>query len=479
MDIIIIGHDYFYDISSILMLFFPGEKATFVSHSKNETYIRSKLIINCDKCISVTEIRFNGKIFKSQKTVDLSYNSRDLVKYTFYKACTKATGISSEWGILTGIRPLSVYEKIRLQGQKPDKILLKNYLLKPKKIDILKHISSVQNSFIQQESDYISVYISIPFCPSKCSYCSFISISAVNKEKLKKQYIDLLVNEIKLKAKLIKKYNLKVRSLYIGGGTPGVLSCDEMIALFNAIEKCFNLDYIIERCFEIGRPDTISSEKLDILHKFGFNRICINTQTTNDDVLYNVNRKHSADNYFDAISLAKQYTFNSINTDLIAGLPGESLDSFKKSVDDVIKTGINNITVHTLSIKRSATLSQTDEYYDPQNFTVNKMLDYAYFTLSNNGFKPYYIYRQKNCVSNGENIGFFKDGVPCLYNIFMMEDVHSIIACGAGASSKIIKGTAVNRVINVKYPMDYVSDFEKVEINTQKLDDLLKEMFNL
>lgn len=478
MDTIIIGHEYFYDITSILMLFFPGVKATFVSHSNNKTYIRSELVKHSDKQISTTTVKFNGKIYKSRKTADINYNSRDLVKFTFYKACKKATGINSDWGILTGIRPLSVYEKIRLDGQNPKQILLKRYLLKHEKIDVLKQISSVQQKFTEHNDRDVSVYISIPFCPSKCSYCSFISVSAVNKDKLKKQYVDLLVKEIEIKAHLIKKYKLNVRSLYIGGGTPGVLSTDEMLVLFNSIKKNFDFKNIEEKCFEIGRPDTVSSEKLDILKNFGFNRICINTQTTNNDILNNVNRKHTTVEYFSSISLSKQYCFDSINTDIIAGLPGESLESFKKSVDDIIKTGIDNITVHTLSIKRSATLSQTDEYYNPQNDTVNKMLDYAYSALNENGFTPYYIYRQKNCVSNGENIGFFKNNKPCLYNIYMMEDVHSIIACGAGASSKIISGTTVNRVINVKYPIDYVADFDKIHNNSKKLDDLLKAMFN-
>ncbi len=477
MDILIKGHEFIYDITSILMLFFPGEKATFVSCSKNSTYIRSELVKTDKKQFCTTIIKFNGKLYKSIKTADLSYNSKDLVKFTFYKACKKATGIESDWGILTGIRPLSVYEKIRLNGQNPKQTLLKKYLLKPEKIKILKQISNVQQKYISIGKRDVSIYISIPFCPSKCSYCSFISISAVNKEKLKQQYINLLVKEIELKASLIKKYNLNVCSLYVGGGTPGVLTADEMIFLLNSIKNNFEIDNIKEKCFEIGRPDTVTSEKLDILKSFGFNRICINTQTTNDDVLYTVNRKHTSAEYFNSINLSKKYCFDSINTDIIAGLPNESFESFKKSVDDIIKTGINNITVHTLSIKRSATLSQTNEYYNPQNVIVNKMLDYAYSALSENGFLPYYIYRQKNCVSNGENIGFFKEDKPCLYNIYMMEDIHSILSCGAGASSKIIDNTTVNRVINVKYPIDYVADFNKIVNNTNKLDNLLKEIF--
>ena len=477
MDIIISGHEFFYDITSISMLFFPGEKTNFVLKSKESCYIISKLVNDGTKQLSITKFKYNNKWYSAQKTADIYEDSKDLVKLSFYKCCSKATGIESDWGILTGIRPLSVYTKISESKKDPDLILEKRYLLKKEKIGILKNIYNIQKDIAIYNKNDVSVYISIPFCPSKCSYCSFISISAVNKDKLKNEYIYLLIKEIQLKATLIKKYNLNVRSLYVGGGTPGVLDAGELHKLFKALSKSFDLNLIGEKCFEIGRPDTVSEEKLAIIKKYGFDRICINTQTTNTDVLQSVNRKHTSKEYFDAVTLAKQYCFNSINTDLIAGLPAESFDSFKNSVNEVISCGVDNITVHTLSIKRSSALSQSDEYYNPQNDTVDNMIDYAYHTLCKNGYVPYYIYRQKNCVSNGENIGFCKIEKPCLYNIYMMEDIHSVIACGAGASSKIIEGKTVNRVINVKYPMDYVSDFNKIKNNTNKVENILKELF--
>lgn len=476
MDIIIYGHEFFYDITSISMLFFPGEKTNMVDKSKQPSYIVSTLIKNANKQIALTKFKYNNKWYKAQKSADLFSDSKDLVKLSFYKCCSKATGIESDWGILTGIRPLSVYEKIKSQNKDVCKILEKKYLLNKNKIDILKRISDVQKGIAINNKKDVSIYVSIPFCPSKCTYCSFISISAVNKDKLKSEYVKCLTKEIEIKSQLVKKYNLKIRSLYIGGGTPGVLTFDEMACLFKTLKYSFDLDLIAEKCFEIGRPDTISKEKLSLLKEYGFDRICINTQTTNDEILQAVNRKHDSCQFIDAVKLANNYRFNSINTDLIAGLPGESLDSFKKSVNEVISSGVDNVTIHTLSIKRSSTLSQSDEYYNPQNKTVDQMIDFAYEKLCENDFTPYYIYRQKNCVSNGENIGFCKYDKPCLYNIYMMEDVHSVIACGAGASSKIVDNKTVNRVINVKYPMDYVADYEKIENNTIKVENLLKEL---
>ncbi len=477
MDIIVKGHEYFYDITSMSMLFFPGEKTEYVTRSNNDTYIRSILNLKNGKHICTTTIKYHGKKFVAKKTSVFQGDTKEIVKFSFYKACSKATGITSPWGTLTGIRPISVYARLTESGFDAENLLLKQYLVSKDKLEILKNIYLFQKSIINNDKRDVSIYISIPFCPSKCTYCSFISVSAVNKDKLLKEYVDLLVREIKLKSELVKKYNLNIKSLYIGGGTPGILSKQQLEVILSAVSENFDIKEIQELCFEMGRPDTVSKEKLLILKKYGFHRICINTQTTNDLILKNVNRHHCSGDYINAVLSSQQVGFDSINTDLIAGLPGETTESFKKSLADVVATGVDNITVHTLAIKRSAELSLSDEYYNPTDKNVDEMVDFAYGTLKQNGYVPYYIYRQKNCVSNGENIGFCKPDTPCLYNIYMMEDVHSVIACGAGASSKIINGTNVQRVINVKYPMDYVADFDKIVNNTEKTDNILKTVF--
>jgi len=478
VDIIVKGHEYFYDITSMSMLFFPCEKTLYVSSSKKNTYIRSTLKNKNGRLVSVTSVVYKGKKFTAQKSSAIEGDDKEIVKYSFYKACCKATGIESPWGTLTGIRPLSVYARLNNTGFDADNMLKKEYLVSSDKVSILKNIYAFHNSVVKYNRKDVSLYISIPFCPSKCTYCSFISISAVNKEKLLDEYISYLLQEIRLKAALVQKYNLNVKSLYIGGGTPGILSVDQLKALLLVISQCFDVKSIGELCFEMGRPDTVTESKLLVLKEFGFDRVCINTQTTNNSVLHKVNRKHTFDDYVNAVNLAMKVGFKSINTDLIAGLPGESVDSFKKSVDDVIRTGVDNITVHTLAIKRSAELSQSNENYRPIDENVDAMIEYVYDTIKKSGYLPYYIYRQKNCVANGENIGFCKKDTPCLYNIYMMEDVHSVLACGAGASTKIIDGTNVQRVINVKYPMDFVADFDKIIKNTEKTDEILKTVFS-
>ncbi len=477
MNIIVKGHEFFYDISSMLLLFFPGSKAEYVDKCYNKDCIRSFLIFKNNKHVSITKVRLNSQTFVAQKTVNTDCDIKNVVKYTFYKACEKATKITSPWGILTGISPLSVYKKLVTKTDDVNKTLKEQYLVTQPKIDILSNIFLINNKFVTYNKKDISIYVSIPFCPSKCSYCSFISLSAVNKEKLLQQYVQLLCCEIEQKAPIISKFNLNIKSLYIGGGTPGILSYEQLKKLLLTLNKQFDLSSIPEKCFEIGRPDTVDCDKFELLNLYGFDRICINTQTTNDTILQKVNRNHTSKQYFNAVKLAKNYNFKSINTDLIAGLPGESVDSFKKSIDDIISSGVDNITIHTLAIKRAANLSDDKQNYNANRPDVDVMLNYAYSQLNKHGFVPYYLYRQKNCLANGENIGFCKPDTPCLYNIYMMESIHSVLAFGAGASTKIVNGTNIERVINIKYPMDYVREFDKINDNYIKINKQFEKVF--
>ncbi len=478
MDIKISGHSFIYDVTSMAMMFFPGDKINYVTRSNKPIRAYSYLRFKENKAISSAKVIYNNKVYTCMKTAPCNCDSKNIVKYTLYKALSKATGITSPWGILTGIRPLSVYNKHNKDSDVTD-ILKKEYLISSEKISMLSEINAMEAPLFKSNYRDISVYISIPFCPSKCTYCSFISVAATKQNNLINEYISKLCIEIKQKAEFVKKYNLRVRTLYIGGGTPGILSEDNLSLLLNIVNKHFDFKSVEEICFELGRPDTVTENKLKILKQFNINRICINTQTTNDDILRNVNRNHSFNDYKSAVKLAQGYNFDSVNTDLIAGLPNEDYISFCNSLNDVINSGVDNITIHTLAIKKSSKLSESKENYRTINGDIHKMLEFAYNTLKKHGYLPYYIYRQKNCISNGENIGFCKVDKICKYNVYMMEDVHSVIACGAGASTKIIKNSNVNRIINVKYPMEYVNEFYKVENNVIKTEKMLKEiLFN-
>lgn len=475
MDVKVSGHGFFYDITTVAMLFFPGEKVNYVQKSSNPLRAVSALKPRGDKVISFTRIFREGKNYYSQITAHGSSDIKNLVKRTFYKACSKATGIVPPWGTLTGISPSSVYERLQREGADAGTLLKKEYYLEDSKIALLKAVSRNQQGIAVKNPRDVSVYISIPFCPGRCSYCSFISVSAAKGGKLLDDYLDLLRHEISQKALLIKKYGLNLRSVYVGGGTPGILDKVQLERLLEEVFSNFSVSGGCEICVELGRPDTVTEEKLSVLKRYGVGRICVNTQTTNDAVLAEIGRRHTAADYFRAVDLVKPFNFT-VNTDLIAGLPGETVRSFRQSVDDVLKTGVQNVTVHTLAIKRSARLHE-EGAFDPLGAGVSDMIDYAYQKLGENGYSPYYLYRQKNCVSNGENVGFCLEGTQCRYNIYMMEDVHSVISCGAGASSKIINGCKTERVINVKYPMEYVNENSKITANTQKIDKILRSEF--
>ena len=475
MDIRIKGHEFFYDITSLCMMFFPGQKVEYVNRSSGDPRILQSLKKDCNKYICSTRVLNHGKWYSCRISADDSCDVKNLAKRSFYKACARATGITSAWGTLTGIRPLSVYNRHLNAGGNIESVMKNEYLMSEDKIKCLAKISDAQASIVEKAEKDVSIYISIPFCPSRCSYCSFISVAAAGSSDLLQKYLELLTDEIRLKSETVSRFGLNIKSIYIGGGTPGILSSQQLTRLLETLFKYFDISPDTELCFELGRPDSVTLQKLEALKSYGVNRICINTQTTNDDVLKSVNRAHTGADYFKAMKLAHTIGFNSINTDLIAGLPGESVSSFCRSVDQVMDAGADNITVHTLSIKRSSALKSEKKALNLQNSCIEPMLNYAYGKLDCSGYIPYYIYRQKNCVSNGENVGFCLPDKICRYNVYMMEDVHTIIACGAGASSKFIDGSRVTRIINVKYPMEYISENFKVINNINKTYNILKD----
>ncbi len=479
MEIKVVGHEFQYDVTGMSLLFFPGESVVFVKKAKESTWLSTRLVGDMKKVARAT-FYCDQKVYKCEKTATGLTKEELLaaVKYTIYQVFHRATGITPPWGILTGIKPTGIYQ--RLLAEKGflnvRRFLMNEYCLQPEKIPLLHQICKVMETVKTDPQKDASLYVSIPFCPSRCSYCSFISVAAERTHRLIEPYLDRLVEEIHEKSLVLKNNGLSIRSVYVGGGTPGILNVDQMERLLQAIHS--ELDSPLEEfTYELGRPDTVTAEKLELLKKYQVTRICINTQTTNDAVLEAIGRRHTGKQYKDAVALTKQYGFASINTDLIAGLPGESEESFATSLQDVIDAGADNITIHTLSIKKSAKFHETDRYFDPKNDRVQKMLDLAYEKLLGLGYVPYYMYRQKNTVSNGENVGFSKPDTIGKYNLYMMEDLHSIAACGAGASSKIIgdKTNRIERVINMKYPFEYINENEKIGRNTELFDLKLKE----
>lgn len=476
----VIGHSKQFDIVNMLLLFWPGSKMHTTRTKDCDIFVSSALLENNGAFKITARIRYRQKYYRSCKTVK-EINDEillKLVKQTLFFAGQRATGVRPPWGILTGIRPMSVYEKLCLNHTpfETGNILEHDYFVSKEKRIILDTIYNFRQSvYYEGVREDVSLYISIPFCPSKCSYCSFVSSAVERVRFLIEPYLKQLQDEIADKIDVLYAVGKRISTVYIGGGTPGVLNADQIDALLTLLHSKLK-DPLYELCFEMGRPETVTEEKLQILKKHGVDRLCINCQSLNDDVLQSVSRRHTAKDFFDAYNLAKKYKFDCINVDYIAGLPEESIVSHQDSVRCSIDLGAENITIHSLSIKRASTWVCASDLYDPAADSVSQMVHGDAKLLAENGYYPYYIYRQKNTVSNGENIGYAKKNHIAKYNIYMMEDVHSVIGCGAGASTKIVhnKNGRIDRFVNTKYPQEYLKYPEKLRESIEAIRENLK-----
>jgi len=363
------------------------------------------------------------------------------------------------WGSLTGIRPTKLYYELikECNGDymKAMNMLIDTFKVTYPKAQLVKEIIKNQKGIIKNDN-LVDLYINIPFCPSKCYYCSFISAPIDKCRDQVEPYLEALIKEISATKELISTKNYIVKSIYIGGGTPTILDANQMDRLLSAID--YN---VAEFTVECGRPDTITADKLDVLKKHNVTRISINPQTFCNKTLKTIGRNHTSQDILDAYKLALNYNF-SINMDLIAGLGGESLLTFKKSLNKAIECYPDNITVHTLSIKRGSEL-KTEGGETSTEDVVSKMIEYSYPTLINAGYKPYYMYKQKNMLGNLENIGYFRDKVS-IFNIDSMEEFASIIACGANAISKryYSLNNKIERFANLKNISEYITRIDEM-----------------
>ena len=371
------------------------------------------------------------------------------------------------WGKLTGIRPAKIARNLFGDGysaSKIEEIFLNRYQTDSFRAKLAVETAQKEIELMKNKKDNsISLYIGIPFCPSRCAYCSFISFSLEKSDLLMVPYLECLHKEITETAELLSDLDVFVETVYIGGGTPTTLSADQLKKLSEHIYKCFNLTNIKEFCVEAGRPDTITCDKLEAMQSCGVTRISINAQTMHDSVLQNIGRRHTVRDFTEAFMLARDAGFKNINTDVIAGLPGETSDMFSSGLDEIINLSPEDITVHTMSLKRASVINQNiNGYTITDDETVGEMLDCASSKLRNAGYFPYYLYRQKNILGGFENTGFAKNGFECLYNMYIMEEVQTIISMGAGASTKIITSDDIHRIFNVKEPTEYIKRIDEM-----------------
>ena len=325
-------------------------------------------------------------------------------------------------------------------------------------------------------SKKVGIYVSIPFCNTRCSYCSFVSHSIESAKKLIPDYIYYLCKEIETVSELVKKYNLTIDTIYFGGGTPTSLEDFQLRTIMEKVQNCFDLSQIREYCVEAGRPDTITKSKLEVIKRLGADRISVNPQTFNDSVLETIGRKHTSKQTIDAFNLAREIGFENINMDLIAGLPTDTLESFKHTLDVVNMLNPDAVTIHTLTLKRSSTLFENQVGRDNVNNPVSAMVDYSVENLTQNGYLPYYMYRQKNTAENLENVGYARKGKESLYNVYIMDEVQTILGVGAGASTKLVDGEHdINRVHNYKFPYEYIGRFEDLMTKRNSIEEFFKK----
>ena len=475
--ILLLDRDFEHDIYELIKAFYPeGDIHSLYEKDEEEYDIFFTVNKENDNFVINFETKDNKGAACAQVIQSLEQTSRDAhqlrkankdsLKYALYKVLVKLTGRTLPWGNLTGIRPAKLAMGMLESGMKNTEIaqvMRDHYLVSPKKTALAITIANRERALLQNidyEHGY-SLYVGIPFCPSICLYCSFSSSPlAVWRDRVD-SYLDALCREIEACAQIYR--NRKLDTIYMGGGTPTTLEPYQMDRLLTKIEECFDRSYLKEFTVEAGRPDSITREKLEVLRAHGISRISINPQTMNQKTLDIIGRRHTVEQTVDAFHLARELGFDNINMDLIVGLPGEEYEQVEHTMKEVTALDPDSITVHSLAVKRAARLNMFKDQYKEMTFTNNQQImemtaRYAYQA----GHSPYYLYRQKNMAGNFENVGYAKPDSAGIYNILIMEEKQSILALGAGATSKKVCGDRIERTENVKDIKNYVERIDEM-----------------
>ena len=469
--LLVINHKFHYEMEKLLRIFMPDVKIQVVYEECDDFNIYT----------SVTDeikVIINFEDFNKTLTAPLCDDNEMQMGRMVYSLMGEYTRFYPKWGVLTGVRPskLLINTEKQMGREKTEEYFKKDLLVSNEKFRLAREVADWEEKIIgTSKPDSFSLYVSIPFCPSRCSYCSFVSHSVENDKakNLLPQYVKLLSEELKHTGEIARKIGVNLESIYIGGGTPTTLSAEQLEIVINAIENNFDLTTCREFTVEAGRPDTITEEKLSVLKNSPVDRISINPQTFNDSVLQTVGRRHTAEDTINIFNMARRLGFNNINMDLIAGLPTDTVEGFCHSLDTAFSLDPENITVHTLAVKRSSTIGQNNPKLAVQNAnTASEMLKYTYDKLYEK-YHPYYMYRQSKSAGALENVGWAKDNTECIYNIFMMEECHTILSCGGGAVTKLKapKGDEIERIFNFKYPFEYISGFNELTERKKRITE--------
>ena len=472
MKLTLTGHEDRYAVEQLQMALFPDNP---------EGQAESALHRGNTWLTATTKITLNGKTATASRRLKASEETvrlrRRALQQSYYLAAVQLLPKVPAWGALAGVRPTKITTKHLLEGGTPksaDKLMKDVYYVTEDRRRLAVDCSeSTVHAVSLMEPEDISVYVGIPFCPTRCTYCSFVSRTIGKKTELLDPYLAALEQEIRCTAQLMRSSGKHLRTLYIGGGTPTTLTTPQMIPLLDTLRESFDFSRCIEFTVEGGRPDTLDAEKLRAIREHGADRMSINPQTMEDPVLRACGRPHKAQDVIRAYHEAEDAGFTAINMDLIAGLPQDSVEGFIRSLDAVAALNPANITVHTLALKKGADLFEKREGLSTAE-EVTRMVDYANETLRAHNFKPYYLYRQKYMSGSFENVGWSRDNLDCLYNIYMMEELHTIVSLGGGGMNKVnLPDGTLRRFHNPKFPEQYIEMIDSVKQQKEELFALL------
>ncbi len=469
MNLTILGHDDRYAVEQLLLSLF----------SETEGMAISKLTRGNTWLTAIAEIEIGGEKTRATRRLRVTEESvrlrRQMLQQSIYLAALPHLKTAPAWGALAGVRPTKLSTRHLLEGgteKTADKLLKDTYFVSKARRQLAIDCSkSTVNAVNRTNDNDISLYVGIPFCPTRCSYCSFVSRTVGKRTDLIDSYLQALYKEITYTGRLLKDSGKTIRSVYIGGGTPTTLSASQMAELLDTLYDAFDLSRNLEFTVEGGRPDTLDLEKLRTIRSHGADRMSINPQTMQDAVLRACGRPHTAKDILDRYNDAVNAGFDAINMDLIAGLPQDSYNGFCDSLEQVIALNPANITVHTLALKKGADLFEKRVAL-PNMEEVAQMVDYANRALRQAGYKPYYLYRQKYMSGSFENVGWSRNELDCLYNIYMMEETHTILSLGGGGMNKVnLPDGKLERFHNPKFPEQYIEQIESV---LQQKDELFR-----
>ena len=475
MKLKLVGHDDLYAVEQLQMaLFATSQEGEAVSRlHRGDIWLTAVTTITRENKTT----RIARRLKAEAETVRLR---RQLLQQSYYLAALPHLENAPAWGALSGVRPTKISTKHLLEGgtrKTADRLFKDIYYVSPDRRELALDCSesTVKAAGLLQPED-VSLYVGIPFCPTRCSYCSFVSRTIGKKTELLDPYLAALEAEMALTGKLLENSGKTVRTIYIGGGTPTTLSTPQMVRLLDSIQDSFDLSRCLEFTVEGGRPDTLDAEKLQAIARHGADRMSINPQTMEDSVLRACGRPHTAQDVLRAYDEAMSAGFKAVNMDLIAGLPTDNFDGFRRSLDTVASLNPANITVHTLALKKGADLFEKREGLSSAE-AVTQMVNYANSTLRGLSYKPYYLYRQKYMSGSFENVGWSRDGLDCLYNIYMMEEVHTILSLGGGGMNKVnFPDGSLQRFHNPKFPEQYIQQIDDVLRQKEELFNLLKDV---